>query len=100
MIGVCKANGCAVPAQAMVIMCPVHWRMLPAALRKALRRSRQECGGDERDPALLSYLDACAQAVEFIAMREMREPDNRYREALNVLEGEIVPAAPPESVEN
>ena len=90
MDGVCRANGCSTPAQAMLMMCPGHWRMLPAALQRTLRRSQHECAGDERDPALVPYLDACAQAVEFVAMREMRAPDNRYRQALALLEADLL----------
>ena len=90
MIGVCRANGCSMPAQAMLVMCPGHWRMLPPALQRTLRRSQQECAGDERDPALVLYLDACAQAVEFVAMREMRTTDNRYRQALTLLEADLL----------
>jgi len=90
MNGVCRANGCSTPAQAMLMMCPSHWRMLPAALQRTLRRSQQECAGNERDPALVPYLDACAQAVEFVAMREMRTPDNRYRQALALLEADLL----------
>jgi hypothetical protein len=100
MTVLCKANGCSTPAQAMAMMCASHWRMLPAALRRTLRRSQQECGGTERDPALLPYLDACAQAVEFVAMQEMREPDNHYRQALAVLEADFRESAGRDFVEH
>ncbi|HEY8023080.1 MAG TPA: hypothetical protein VIF60_00845 [Burkholderiaceae bacterium] len=90
MSGVCRANGCSTPAQSMLMMCSSHWRMLPSALQRTLRRSQQECAGSESDPALVPYLDACAQAVEFVAMREMRKPDNRYRQALAMLEADLL----------
>jgi len=67
-------------------MCTAHWRMVPSALKKAVRRAFQERGGGEGEALHLPYLDACAQAVEFIALHEMLPMDNAFRRAATLLE--------------
>lgn len=67
-------------------MCTAHWRMVPSALKRAVRRSFQERGGGEGSPLYLPYLDACAQAVEFVALHEMLPADNAFRRAATLLE--------------
>jgi hypothetical protein len=66
-------------------MCTVHWRMVPSALKRAVRRSSQERGGDGNS-LYLPYLDACAQAVEIVALQEMLPSDNAFRRAATLLE--------------
>jgi hypothetical protein len=82
----CQANGCGAPVEEGGFMCATHWRMVPAALKRTVRRSFQERGGDNGNPLYLPYLDACAQAVELIAMHENLPAENAFRRAANLLE--------------
>ncbi len=82
----CQANACDKQIEAGAFMCPAHWRMVPSALKRALRRSIQERGGEEGNPLYHPYLDACAQAVEFVALHEKLPSDNAFRRAANLLE--------------
>ena len=59
----CQANACGTTIETGAFMCAVHWRMVPSALKRAVRRSSQERGGEAGNPLYLPYLDACAQAV-------------------------------------
>jgi hypothetical protein len=67
-------------------MCAAHWRLVPLALRRAVRRANQERGGVGGNALYLPYLDACAQAVEIVAHHEMRCPENSFRRAAILLE--------------
>jgi hypothetical protein len=60
-------------------MCAAHWRLVPSALKRTVWRAFQECGGTEGNPLYFPYLDACAQAVEFVALHERRPSENAYR---------------------
>lgn len=82
----CQANACGTTIEVGAFMCTAHWRMVPAALRRAVRRSFQERGGEEGNPLYLPYLDACAQAVEIVALQEMLPSDNAFRRAATLLE--------------
>jgi hypothetical protein len=82
----CQANACGRTIEAGAFMCTSHWRMVPSALKRAVRRSFQERGGGGGSPLYLPYLDACAQAVEFVALHEMLPADNAFRRAATLLE--------------
>ncbi|HSY29348.1 MAG TPA: hypothetical protein VK832_17685 [Burkholderiaceae bacterium] len=82
----CQANACGTTIEEGAFMCTAHWRMVPPALRRAVRRASQECGGWQGNPLYLPYLDACAQAVEIVALQEKLPSDNAFRRAATLLE--------------
>jgi len=88
----CQANGCREEIEAGAFMCAVHWRLLPSALKRTVRRSFREHCGEQGNSLYLPYLDACAQAVEFVAMHEMLPMDNAFRRAATLLEEYIADA--------
>jgi hypothetical protein len=88
----CQANGCREAIQVGAFMCSTHWSTVPSALKRTVRRSFRERGGEQRNCRYLPYLDACAQAVEFVAMHEMVTMDNAFRRAVTLLEEYMVHA--------
>lgn len=66
---VCHAQGCTVVVAPKLLMCPRHWRMVPAALKGTLwshYRPGQEVG---KNPTP-QYLTAAQQAIDAVAAKE------------------------------
>lgn len=65
----CHAQGCPKPCPPRYLMCPPHWRMVPADLQRAVWNTYRM--GQERDmrPSL-AYLKASQAAIDAVAMLE------------------------------
>jgi hypothetical protein len=72
----CHANGCHAITPGRYFMCVPHWRLLTANLQTALRNALRERGSN---PFYQPYYEACANAVEYVAMREGRQGFNSFR---------------------
>lgn len=72
----CHAIGCETPTPPRLLMCPAHWRQVPAELQAAVRRAfnpRQCVLGPERVPPSSAWIAASARARAHVARLEGRE---------------------------
>lgn len=82
----CNANGCTWATEPRMLMCLAHWRRLPSALQSAVLcayRAQPNASARARD---LTYMAACADAVEHIARLEGKPEANSYRRAVKLLQ--------------
>lgn len=76
----CHANECPAPTDPELLMCPKHWRMVPKAMQDKVWKTFRARGNIGHDPASWAdYYDACADAVEHVAMIERKNAVNSYR---------------------
>lgn len=76
----CHANDCPTPTPPKLLMCAKHWARVPKAMQDkvwATFRARGTPGGDPASWA--DYYEACADAVEHVAMIENKDAGNSYR---------------------
>jgi hypothetical protein len=76
----CKANHCTWAAEPGRLMCQHHWRLLPGTLQGAVLDSFKANPGAARQLSSVAYLEAAAEAVEYIAAKEGRHNRNVFRE--------------------
>lgn len=90
MVRPCAACGCERKVPAKLLMCPVHWRMVPKNIKQLVwdhYQRGQELAGGPRPTR--GYFSAAAMAVDAIALAEGRFPvDNPFREHLDALEAQ------------
>jgi len=82
----CNANGCTWATERRMFMCLAHWRRLPSALQGAVLsayRAQPTASARARD---LTYMAACAAAVEHIARLEGKPEANSYRRVVKLLQ--------------
>lgn len=81
MIYECRATNCKIPINATALMCDMHWRMLPWAIKKRVWDTYRH--GQEKDfKPSRDYLAAARAAVIFIAKEEGHRPDTRTYDQL------------------
>jgi len=73
----CRAVGCGNQIDQKLLMCRRHWKMVPASLREGVWKHFRD--GQTYETATLDYWKSAAEAVEFVARLEGREPANRFR---------------------
>lgn len=76
----CKANHCTWLAEPNHLMCIHHWRLLPGHMQGAVMDARKANPTAAKRLTSLAYLEAAANAVEFIAKKEDRLGRNVFRE--------------------
>lgn len=76
----CKANHCTWLAEPRHLMCVHHWRLLPGYMQGAVLAAYEADRPGARHLTSLPYLEAAADAVEFIATKEGRNTRNVFRE--------------------
>lgn len=76
----CKANHCTWAAEGRHLMCIHHWRLLPGYMQGAVHAAVEADRPGARNLTSLPYLEAAAEAVEFIATKEGRNTRNVFRE--------------------
>ncbi len=76
----CHANDCLTPTSPALLMCPKHWRMVPAAMQRKVWSTFKLRGSPGGEPlSWANYYDACADAVEHVAALEGKSVGNSYR---------------------
>lgn len=61
-------------------MCTAHWRQLPRAIQRAINAGFRNARNAHELLQNLQYVNACAQAIEYLVEREGRPPVvNAYR---------------------
>lgn len=76
----CKANHCTWLAESHHLMCIHHWRLLPGYMQGAVLAAVDADRAGARHLTNVPYLEAAADAVEFIATKEGRNTRNVFRE--------------------
>lgn len=76
----CHANECPAPTDPKLFMCPAHWAKVPKAMKDKVWTTYRARGAIRDNPAgWADYYEACADAVEHIAMIERKNSHNSYR---------------------
>ena len=79
----CHANDCPTITSPALLMCPKHWRMVPAAMQRKVYSTFKLRGSPGGDPASwANYYAACADAVEHVAALEGKPAGNSYRRSV------------------
>lgn len=82
----CDAAGCCVQVSTQRFLCTDHWHMVPAATQRAIYKGYRAHKVARTLLCDLSYVGACATALEGIAAAEGRTvPTNSYRRLHNLL---------------
>jgi hypothetical protein len=77
----CAAGQCLAEVEPRYLFCRHHFKMLPKPLQQNIwDRCRPGTGLDARPSA--GWIEAAAEAVEYLAEAERRDRQNRFREAL------------------
>jgi hypothetical protein len=66
----CHARGCNVPVPPRLLMCRVHWRMVPKPLRDEVWMTYRPGQEITKEPTP-EYLDAMQAAIEAVAQKEV-----------------------------
>jgi hypothetical protein len=77
----CHANDCKTITPQKLLMCAYHWAKVPNSMQKNVWASfKQRSLAPGADPASwANYYEACADAVEYVAMAEHKDTQNSYR---------------------
>lgn len=65
----CHAKGCSTPCAPERLMCPKHWRLVPAALQRAVWRHYRPGQCDDKHTSA-SWLSAANAAIEAVAQAD------------------------------
>lgn len=71
MSHVCHADGCNKPIPPAMLMCFLHWKMVPKDLQRKIWATYKPGQEIRKDPTP-AYMDAYRAAVEAVAVREGR----------------------------
>ena len=66
----CHARGCTTPVARCMLMCPRHWRRVPAPLRARVLATYQPGQEAGRAPVTAAWREAAAAAIEAVAAVE------------------------------
>jgi len=64
-------------------MCPHHWRMVPLDVQRRIYAAARKFTTSAERLSSVEFLEAWADAVEFVAMQEGRLTRNAYRNLAN-----------------
>lgn len=81
----CDANHCAVPVSASKGMCLEHWRMVPTTIQRRIHAASDAFRTSAERLSSVEFLEAWAEAVEYVAMQEGRLTRNAYRNLANLV---------------
>ncbi|MBX3660706.1 MAG: hypothetical protein KF740_19905 [Ramlibacter sp.] len=79
----CDANHCGVPTPASNGMCPKHWAMVPVSVQRRIYAACKVYVTSADRLSSVEFLEAWADAVEYVAMQEGRLTRNAYRNLAN-----------------
>lgn len=65
----CHAKGCETCVPPRLLMCPMHWRMVPSALQAEVWRFYRRGQEVSKDPSP-EYLTAMQAAIDYVALSE------------------------------
>lgn len=74
----CHARGCRREVAPSLLMCPVHWRMVPRHLQRAVWQHYREGQEVDKRPSA-AYLEAAAAAIAAVAELSGTETSTRIR---------------------
>lgn len=74
----CHANQCPTITEKKFLMCKNHWLLAPKTLQDAVWKAFKGTTEGERFKSI-PYMEACADAVEYIARLEGKNEVNSYR---------------------
>lgn len=75
----CHAEDCNVEVAPSLLMCPRHWRMVPADLQGAVWRTYRKGQEIDKRPSA-EYLAAATAAIRAVALKEdQRAAQQRFR---------------------
>ena len=81
----CDANHCAVKIDASKGMCPAHWKMVPIEIQRRIYAAARAHKTTAQRLSSVDFLEAWADAVEFIAAQEGRLTRNAFRNLANMV---------------
>lgn len=67
----CHATGCEKEVPPRMLMCAAHWRMVPKTIQRRVWNTYVEGQEIRKDPTS-AYLNAMAQAIRFVEVKEDR----------------------------
>lgn len=67
----CHARGCTRAVRPEYLMCPPHWRRVPANVQQAVYRHYRVGQCDDKNPSA-AWHEAADAAIGFVAMKEER----------------------------
>ena len=67
----CHARGCRVPVKPTLLMCPDHWRRVPAAIQRAVYATYRHGQCDDKKPSR-QWHEAASAAIGYVAIKEKR----------------------------
>lgn len=85
MIHLCHAIDCSERITPKLLMCPRHWYMVPAALRKQVWQTYRPGQEVDKCPSK-EYLEVAKQAINLVAIREGKPPISADIEVIKTLE--------------
>jgi hypothetical protein len=68
----CHARNCKIAVEPECLMCMLHWRKLPKALKDAVWRFYREGQCNDQDPSK-EWLDAADDAIEYVYKKENKK---------------------------
>lgn len=81
----CDANHCTTTVDANKGMCPTHWRMLPQQMQSRIYAAARKHRTAGERLASIEFLEAWADAVEYVAQAEGRLTRNTFRALATLL---------------
>lgn len=81
----CDANHCAAIVDASKGMCPAHWKMLPGEIQRRIYAAARAHKTTAQRLSSVDFLEAWADAVEFVAAKEGRLTRNVFRTLANMV---------------
>ncbi len=89
----CDANHCSVPVDASKGMCPDHWKMVPRPIQLRIYAAARAHRTSAERLSSVEFLEAWADAVEFVATKEGRLTRNTYRNLAEIVKArQLAPA--------
>lgn len=68
----CHAERCSVPVPPKLLMCRIHWYMVPEPLRRAVWRTYRPGQEIDKRPSA-EYLEVMQSAIDAVAAKEARK---------------------------
>ena len=83
MTHTCHARGCETPCKPELLMCPKHWRMVPAHIQKAVYKNYRHGQCDDKRPSQ-AWHDAADAAIRAVWATE-NKPDPNQTDMFSLL---------------
>lgn len=81
----CDANHCRVQVDTRLGVCPHHWKMLPGSLQMRIYAAAKKFKNRAERLSSVEFLEAWADAIEFLAQVEGHQARNVFRNLAEVV---------------